>query len=103
MEHLQMQMHKEKKQDYRHKNMQIKIRQQALEIANDPVKNLTMEIGIFMIFTQLLIKKKARLMGFKVKFSIKIPHTSLFSYSDQGRWENVSHNDITTEYFIAVL
>ena len=79
-----------------------KSRQQSLEIATNPMK--AFEYGKFQTwdyYSTAEKRKTAKKYGFKkFKYLFNYPHSSLFNGTGNGRWENVSSDGITTEYFI---
>jgi hypothetical protein len=79
-----------------------KSRLQAIEIASNPTK--AFEYGKFNTWDYYSTAEKrkiAKSYGFKkFKFYINHPHPSLFTSTGENRWENVSYNEVTTEYFI---
>lgn len=79
-----------------------KSKREAIDIASDPLK--AFEYGEFRnvnYYSSSDKRKKARNFGFKkCRFYYNEPHKSLFNSTGNGRWENVSSEEITTEYYI---
>lgn len=74
-----------------------KQKQISLEISSDPTK--AYDYGIQN--TAAVKGKEAKKYGFKkMEVSWKVPHNSLFIFTGSGRFENVSTNNITTEFII---
>lgn len=75
-----------------------KQKQISLEIASDPTK--AYDYGFQNTFE--VKGKVAKPYGFKkFKMSYRIPHNTLFVNAGSGRFENVSTNNITTEFIIS--
>ena len=75
-----------------------KQKQISLEIASEPTK--AFDYGFQNTFE--VKGKVAKPYGFKkFKMSYRIPHSSLFVNAGAGRFENVSTNNITTEFIIS--
>lgn len=80
------------------KYVDAKQKQISLEIATDPTK--AYDYGFQNTFE--VKGKDAKPFGFKkFKMSYRIPHNTLFVNAGAGRFENVSTNNITTEFIIS--
>ena len=82
-----------------------KSKSEALEIASNPVKAFAYGTYLQTNYKMWTNKSKiAKDYGFKkCKFYYTTPHESLFNFTGNGRWENVSENGIKTEYFLYLI
>jgi hypothetical protein len=78
-----------------------KARRQAIEIASNPIKAYEYGNNFTWDYSKKNLRTTANKLGFKkFKFTQRILHSSLFNSTGGGRYENVSYNGITTEYWV---